>query len=167
MRLRVYARVCVCVCLCTFIYLGCLPFFFSHYRSPGITLHERDAFSNRWWPMAALFSLSHPSARLFSPGFFFPLFFTGAPIIHHSAFASVSYSFSTDRGRPLSPTALASTLFHLIKGHKLPARPPYDSGDGGKKKRKGKKEDILSTNCSSRFFPRGFPRRRTLSGMKS
>jgi len=151
-------RVCVCVCVCTSVYIymcvlyireSRLPCFFSHYRSPEVSPSMGGMlFLTGGSPRPRFFSFL-TSPRICFPCFFFA-FFTGAPIIRRSAFASVSYSFSTDRGRPLSPTALTSTLFHLIKGHKLPARLPYDDGE---KKRKGKKEDIPSANCSSLFFP--------------
>lgn len=95
-RVLVYTHIC--------IWAACRFFFYHRPTAPSITLHGRDAFSNRWWPTAALFSLSRPSSGICFPRFF-SLFFTGAPIIRCSAFASVSYSFSTDRGRPLSSTA--------------------------------------------------------------
>lgn len=60
------------VCRC--VYLGWPPVFFS--TTPhSITLYGRDAFSNRWWPMAALFSLSRPCARCV-PCICFPRFFS-------------------------------------------------------------------------------------------
>lgn len=163
-----YVRVCtrgyVYMYSCIRVWVAC-RFFFPLPQPRNITLHGRDAFSNRWWPTTALFFPSLTPSRVCFPRFF--RFFTGAPIIRLSAFASVSYSFSTDRGRPLSlttlPPPLVSTLFHLIKGHKLPARPPYD--DGGKKRGREKKRTVRKLLVS--LFPRGFPRRRTLSGMKS
>lgn len=143
--LNVYARVSVYVFVYSCIWVAC--FFFPTTATPGVSPStEGMLFLTGGGPHGrAFFPLSPLRASVFPA--FFSLFFTGAPIIRRSAFASVSYSFSTDRGRPLLLTAPASTLFHLIKGHKL----PYD--DGGKKRGKEKKRTYCPQIARLAFSP--------------
>lgn len=140
-------RACTRTCVRVFVYLGCLPFFFPTTTTPGVSPSTGGMlFLTGGGPRPRFFpSLTPP--RVCFPRFFSRFFFTGAPIIRRSAFASVSYSFSTDRGRSLLPTAPASTLFHLIKGHKL----PYD--DGGKKRGKEKKRTYCPQIARLAFSP--------------
>lgn len=158
-----YVRVCTREYVYIYSCLGCLSFFFPLPQPRNITLHGRDAFSNRWWPTTALFFPSLTPSRVCFPRFFslfyrcthYPpfCFRIGILFIFHGPWPATLPSFPP----------LVSTLFHLIKGHKLPARPPYD--DGGKKRGREKKRTVRKLLVS--LFPRGFPRRRALSGMKS
>lgn len=133
----VHVYTSACTCTCVLMYLGCPSFFFSHYRNPGVSPSTRGMlFLTGGGPWPRFFPLSPLRASVFSA--FFSLFYR---CTHYPPFCfriGILFIFHGPWLATLANCPRASTLFHLIKGHKLPARPPYD--DGGKKREEGKKK---------------------------
>lgn len=104
----------------------------------SIALHGRDAFSNRWWPMATFFPLFFCLSARCVPCICFSRFFFAFLQVHPLSGISLSPIGVLFIFHGPWPAALSSTLFHLIKGHKLPARSPYND----EKKEERKREEV-------------------------
>lgn len=161
-------RVCACVPASPFFSpLFFFPFLFPcSFPSPSARSTTGGYFfSNRWWPTEAPLFLFHPSSLAFHPfhcfsssfslslpsfplaffSLFFSLFFTGAPII------PVSLSHRCPIHPPQTRVATCSTLFHLIRGHKLLPRSLYTVEKKGEER--GRESLPRSINYFFSFFP--------------
>ena len=150
-------RVCACVPASPFFSpLFFFPFLFPcPFPSPSARSTTGGYFfSNRWWPTEAPLFLFHPSSLAFHPFHcfssslslsllflspFFPSFFLFFLQVH--PLSPVPLSHRCPIHPPQTRVATCSTLFHLIRGHKLLPRSLYTVEKKGEERQRERERE--------------------------